>query len=139
MHDATLTLYFDGRCPFCFAEMQRLRRWNKAGHLQFVDIAQPDFDPTPLGVTMVALNRELHSKTADGRILVGIDSMLIAYTLVGRGWLVFPLRVSLLRPLLANLYRLFARHRYRISRWLRYKEPLQCHDGVCHAGNPFLK
>jgi hypothetical protein len=37
---------------------------------------------------MAALNRESHARTADGGLLVGIDSLLAAYTLVGRAWLV---------------------------------------------------
>lgn len=139
MRVAELTLFFDGRCHFCCAEIRRLRRWDKAGHLHFVDIAQPDFDPAALGLDLAALNRELHSRTAHGQLLVGIDSMLAAYTLVGRGWLVLPLRVRALRPLLANLYRLFARHRYRISHWLGYKTAPHCRDGICRADNPFLK
>ena len=140
-----LTLYFDGRCPFCAKEMRRLQHWNQAGRLAFVDIAQPGFDPSPLGVDLAALNRELHSTTGDGRLLVGIDSMLAAYTLVGRGWLVWPLRVRMLRPVLAACYRWFARHRYLISERLGYRLPSEtraggeCHGGVCDAGGPFLK
>lgn len=133
-----LTLFYDGHCPFCAAEMARLRRWNKLGRLGFVDIAEPDFDPAPLGVDMAALDRELHSLTADGKLLVGIDSMLAAYTLVDRGWMVCPLRMRLFRPLLANAYRVFARNRYRISRWMGYRPIADCAGAVCRPGNPFL-
>lgn len=134
-----LTLYYDGNCPFCLAEMHRLMRWNRAGRLGFVDISAPDFDPAPLGVDMAALDRELHGSTADGRLLVGIDSMLAAYTLVGRAWIVLPLRVRVLRPLLASLYRGFARNRYRFSRWMGYKSARQCEGGVCQPVNPFFR
>ena len=71
-----LTLYFDGQCPFCAAEMRRLHSWDRAGRLRFVDIAEPGFDPGPLGVSLAALNRELHSWTSSGQRLVGIDSMI---------------------------------------------------------------
>lgn len=134
-----LTLYYDGNCPFCLAEMRRLMGWNSAGRLGFVDISMPDFDPELLGVDMAALDRELHSRTADGRLLVGIDSMLTAYTLVGRAWIVLPLRVRVLRPLLACLYRGFARNRYRLSRWMGYKPVSQCESGVCQPVNPFFR
>lgn len=136
---AELTLYYDGNCPFCLAEMRRLMRWNRAGRLDFVDISTADFDPAPLGVDMAALDRELHSRTADGRLLVGIDSMLAAYTLAGRAWLVLPLRVRILRPLLAGLYRGFARNRYRFSRWMGYKPAGHCEKGVCQPVNPFFR
>ncbi|MFC5473062.1 thiol-disulfide oxidoreductase DCC family protein [Paraherbaspirillum soli] len=139
MSTPELTLFFDGNCPFCAAEMRRLRHWDKAARLGFVDVALPGFDPAPLGVDMAALNRELHSQTAAGRMLVGIDSLLAAYTLVGRGWMVLPLRIRVLRPLLSGLYRLFARNRYRLSRWMGYKTAPACSEGVCEVGNPFFK
>ncbi len=134
-----LTLYFDGYCPFCAAEMQRLRRWDAAGRLGFIDISEPDFDPTPLGVDLAALDRALHSMTAAGSLLVGLDSILAAYTLVGRGWLVMPLRIPLLRPLLARFYLWFARNRYRFSRWIGYRPISQCENGACQPINPFFR
>jgi predicted DCC family thiol-disulfide oxidoreductase YuxK len=136
---AALTLYFDGACPFCVKSMRQLMRWDRAGRLAFVDIAAPGFDPAPLGVEMAALNREVHGLTAEGAVIAGIDTMLAAYTLAGRGWLVWPLRVRLLRPALAGSYRWFARHRYAISRRLGMRLPDACSDGVCGIGNPFMK
>lgn len=115
---SALTLYFDSACPFCRREMQRLQRWDHAGRLAFIDMSLPGFDPAPLGVTLAAMNAELHGLRADGAMLVGTDAILEAYTLAGRPWLVWPLRVRLLRPMLAGAYRAFARNRYRISRWL---------------------
>ncbi|OEZ60141.1 hypothetical protein [Duganella sp. HH105] len=44
-----------------------------------------------------------------------------------------PLRVRMLRPLLAALYRGFARNRYRISGWLGRPA---CADGVCAYKHP---
>jgi predicted DCC family thiol-disulfide oxidoreductase YuxK len=136
---AVLTLYFDGRCPFCVKSMHQLTAWNTAGHLAFVDIAAPGFEPSPLRVDMAALNRELHGRTREGKVIAGIDTMLAAYTLVGRGWLVWPLRVRLLRPALAASYRWFARHRYAISKRLGYRLPVACDGDTCAIGNPFLK
>ena len=137
MNATAPTLYFDGQCPFCLAEMTRLRGSDKLARLAFVDIAQPDFDPAFLGVDMTALNRELHSRTEAGEVLVGIDSLLAAYTLIGKGWRVLPLRVTFLRPPLAYLYRTFARNRYRISAVMGYKPLRSCTDGVCSTRHPF--
>lgn len=137
--NAELTLYYDGRCPFCATEMARLQSWNGAGRLAFVDIAAAGFDPLPLGLDMAALNRESHARTADGALLVGIDSLLAAYTLVGRAWLVWPLRVRFLRPVLGFAYRGFAHHRYTMSRWLGYRLPPRCEDGACALKHPFAQ
>jgi predicted DCC family thiol-disulfide oxidoreductase YuxK len=135
---AVLTLYYDGQCAFCTREMMRLAGWDIREALAFVDIAQPGFDPAPLGLSMDDLNREMASRTAQGQVRVGVDSMLAAYTLVGKGYLVWPLRVPGLRQVLTLLYRLFARHRYSMSKLLGYKMP-DCTDGVCGVGNPFLR
>jgi predicted DCC family thiol-disulfide oxidoreductase YuxK len=134
MSGAELTLYYDGRCGFCRTEMSRLRRWDGAGRLRFTDIAAPDFSPLPVGASMQALNTEMHALSADGRLLVGIDSLLAAYTLVGRGWMVAPLRWRALRPVFSAMYRSFARNRYLISRLLGRSV---CADGVCTGRHPF--
>ena len=84
------------------------------------------------------LNREMASQTALGHVLIGVDSMLAAYALVGKGYLVWPLRVPGLRQVLTVLYRLFARHRYTMSKLLGYRMP-DCADGICGIGNPFLR
>lgn len=135
----TLTLYYDRRCPFCVSSMARLRGWDTAARLAFVDIAAAGFDPAPLGVTLDALNRELHATAADGTLLVGIDSMLAAYTLAGQGWRVRLLRIRPLRPMLAALYRGFARRRYRFSRWFGHRLPAACDGATCTIGGPFIK
>jgi predicted DCC family thiol-disulfide oxidoreductase YuxK len=128
-----LTIYYDGHCAICRNEVARLQRWDKAGRLAYADIAEPDFLP-PAGIEMKALHTEMHALAADGRMLVGIDSLLAAYTLVGRGWMVAPLRVAVLRPVFSALYRSFARNRYRISAWLGVSA---CADGVCANKHPF--
>lgn len=138
MNAPALTLFYDGNCPFCSAEMNRLQHWNAAKKLAFINIADPDFDPAALGVDMAALDRELHSQKPSGEILVGIDSMLAAYTLVGKSFLVLPLRIKLLRPVLTLLYQKFARNRYRLSKLMGYQKIPQCEDGVCKRVHPFF-
>ncbi len=139
MTPAELTLYYDGKCPFCAAGMKRLGELDKAGKLAFVDIALPGFDPAHLNASMDQLNLEIYSLTAEGKALVGVDSLLAAYTLAGKGWRVWPLRVPVLRTILSFLYRAFARNRYTMSRLLGYKARPACEDGVCFHGNPFFK
>ena len=134
-----LTLYYDGKCPFCANGMQQLGQWDKAGKLAFIDIAMDGFDPAPLNASMAQLNLEIYSQRADGKVLIGVDSLLAAYTLAGQGWRVWPLRVPGLRAVLAALYRAFARNRYTMSRLLGYKAPPTCENGVCFHGNPFFK
>lgn len=130
MQTTSLTLYIDGNCPLCVAEVKRLREWDRQGKLAFVDIAQPCFDPSALGVELAELNRQIHAWTADGRCLVGIDTMVAAYTQVGKGWMVAPLRVRMLRPFFRAAYSVFARHRMLLSRWAGVKHA-ECTTQTC--------
>ncbi|TDA43037.1 thiol-disulfide oxidoreductase DCC family protein [Burkholderia pyrrocinia] len=134
MDSSELVLYFDGRCPLCVAEIRRLAAWNTRHRLAFVDIAEPGFDPAPLGVDLPALNRELHARLPDGRMLTGMDSILAAYTLVGRRWLVWPLRVPAMRDAFAPLYRRIARNRHAVSSWLGYHAEAHCEGPACRIG-----
>jgi predicted DCC family thiol-disulfide oxidoreductase YuxK len=115
--------------------MERLRRWDTGKRLGLVDITRAGVDPAALGVDMAALNRELHGTTRDGAVLVGIDAILAAYTLVGRGWLVWPLRVRPLRPVLVRGYHWLARNRHRVSRVLGYRSASPCDGAACGVGH----
>lgn len=130
MDTPALTLYFDGKCPFCRAGMARLAGWDTHRRLDFVDISAPAFDAAVLGVDMASVNRELYARAADGALLTGVQAIVAAYRLVGQGWRVAWMRFVLLRRLMSALYLLFARHRYFFSTLLGYRAPA-CVDGVC--------
>lgn len=134
MSSSELILYFDGRCPLCTAEIRRLGARDTRHRLAFVDIAEPGFDPAPLGVDLSALNRELHARLPDGRMLTGMDSIVAAYALVGRRGLVWLLRAPAVRDAFAPLYRRLARNRYVVSRWLGYHAEAHCDAQACGIG-----
>jgi len=131
MDSSELVLYFDGRCPLCAAQIRRLGARDTRQRLAFVDIAGPGFDPSPLGVDLPALNRELHARLPDGRMLTGVESILAAHALTGRRWLVRLLRVPVVRSALAPLYRRFARNRHAVSRRLGYHAEAPCDGAAC--------
>ena len=39
-----LTLFYDGFCPLCVAEMTKLKAYDKGGNLNLEDLKQLDFD-----------------------------------------------------------------------------------------------
>ncbi|MBR8235195.1 DUF393 domain-containing protein [Burkholderia sp. AU42008] len=134
MDACELVLYFDGRCSLCVAEIRRLDARDARHRLAFVDIAEPGFDPAPLGVDLPALNRELHARLPDGRMLTGIDGIAAAHALVGRRGFAWLLRVPAMRAVFAPLYRRLARNRYAVSRWLGYRAQACCEGGACSIG-----
>lgn len=110
-----LTLFFDGACPLCRLEMDRLRERDALHRLAFIDIAQAGFDPAPWGATRADMQALIHAAQPDGTLLIGIDALHQAYTAVGLGHWTLPTTLPRLRPLLTRAYALFARRRYQTS------------------------
>ena len=138
-----LTLYYDGACPLCLAEMRNLMLRNERDQrLRFVDIAGPGF-VVPQGVAREALAQTLHAQAPDGRWLRGVDTFVAMYEAVGVSWVARSLSSPALRPLAEHLYPWVARHRRLFPRWLAhmvFETALRraarqavpaCADGVC--------
>lgn len=112
-----LTLFFDDTCPFCRAEMARLRRWDTQGRLSFIDCAGPDFCAADHGFTQAAVMRELHGITSEGAVLRGLAAIRRAYALTRYGWLWKITAWPLLNTRFDRFYLWFARNRQAISRY----------------------
>ncbi|MFM8899347.1 MAG: thiol-disulfide oxidoreductase DCC family protein [Burkholderiales bacterium] len=110
-----LTLLYDAACPVCSLEMDHLRQRDTAGRLVFVNINEPGFDPRRYGATLAEMNAVIHGVQPDGSLLHGVEVLRLAYAAVGLGWVMRPTGWPLLRPAFDLGYRLFARHRMRIS------------------------
>jgi predicted DCC family thiol-disulfide oxidoreductase YuxK len=111
-----LTLLYDAACPVCSLEMDHLRERNEAGHLRFVDISAPGFDPAPYGASLADMDAEIHALTGDGRLMRGVQVLRLAYEAVGLGWVMRPVGWGPLRGVAERAYRVFARHRRPLSR-----------------------
>ena len=112
-----LTLLFDSACPMCRTEMASLRTRDVSGRLRFADIHATGFAP-PAGTTRTALLEAIHGVTADGRVVVGVEALRLAYAVVGLGWLAAPTAWPLLRGPADRAYRWVARHRLAMPAWL---------------------
>jgi len=110
-----LTLFYDAQCPVCALEMDHLRQRCTDGSLRFVDISAPGFDASRVGLTHAALDAEIHAIRADGSMLKGVEVLRLAYAAAGLGWVLRPTGWAPLRPAFDWGYRVFARHRRRIS------------------------
>lgn len=104
------TLYYDGHCSLCNREMARLAALKDDG-LRLQDIHSiTDFDALPDKDTLL---RNLHLKTAQGRILTGVDANVAAWQATRYGRLFRWMRWPLIRPLADAVYRIWALWRYR--------------------------
>jgi len=64
------TVYFDGSCPLCKAEIDYYRKKDQAGALSFVDISEA-CAVTPQGITRQRAMERFHVCASDGRVLSG--------------------------------------------------------------------
>lgn len=120
-----LTLFYDGKCPFCLAEINKLKQLDQQHKINFIDIFSNQFSEYNQITTTQALSK-LHGITANNQIITALDVAVKAWQLVGYGAWVAPLTWPPLRPVANLFYRLFLLIRKPLTR-LFYPE-LTCND-----------
>ncbi|MGU3416847.1 thiol-disulfide oxidoreductase DCC family protein [Methylobacterium sp. D54C] len=121
--DGRLSVYYDGGCPLCRAEIDQYRRCAGADRLAFVDVGS-GAPESALGADLDRARalRRFHVRTADGQLISGAAAFARLWrTLPGWRWLgrLVDLRVLGVRPILpvAELaYRLSLPLRPRLAR-----------------------
>ena len=113
-----VTIFYDGFCPLCVAEMRHLKRKDKHQHINFEDIQASDFQQRYPELNWASLNARIHVLLPSGDMVTGLDATHAVWQVVGMGWLYAPLRWPVIRWFADHAYNLFAKHRYRISYWL---------------------
>ena len=117
MHDETeLTLYYDGQCPLCQAEIHFLQSRNSERKLGFVDVTESNFETDAHHISCEAAMAQIHGRLANGQVMVGVPVFARAYQLVQLPVLAWVLSRPWLQPLLTPAYGLFARHRPTLSK-----------------------
>lgn len=110
------TIYFDGGCPLCRAEIGHYRRRDQDRELRFVDVSECGARP-PDGVSRQGALERFHVRARDGRVLSGAAAFVEVWTHVP-GWR-WAARVATLPGASAGLefgYRMLLPLRPRISR-----------------------
>ena len=109
-----MTVFFDGACPLCAAEIHMLAARNRRQLLRFVDLGQPGAE-LPCTVVCSQAMDNIHAVLDDGRTLVGVPVFAEAYRRADLPLLAWLISRPWLRWLLVPAYALFARHRAGIS------------------------
>ena len=77
------TVYFDGSCSLCRAEIGYYRRKDQDRALCFVDISETGAVP-PDGITKERAMRRFHVRASDGRLLSGAAAFVEVWTRLPR-------------------------------------------------------
>ena len=111
-----LTLFYDGACPLCQAEILFLSGRNQAGLLNFVDINSKAYDPLKVGVSCEEALAAMYGQYADGTLINGVTVFPEAYRRADLPRLAWIFSRKSMQPVLKMGYRFFAKNRHAISR-----------------------
>ena len=111
-----LTLFYDGACPLCQAEILFLSRRNQAGLLDFVDINSERFDPAKIGISCNQALSAMYGQYDNGVLIQGVTVFPEAYRRANLPFLAWIFSRESLQAILQVAYRFFAKNRHAISR-----------------------
>ena len=77
------TVYFDGSCPLCRAEIGYYQRKDQDRTLCFVDISESGA-VSPDGITQERAMKRFHVRASDGRVLSGAAAFVEVWTRLPR-------------------------------------------------------
>ena len=117
-----LTVYFDGSCPLCRAEVSYYRSQDGAGTISFLDVSASECALEP-GLTRSQAMQRFHVRRSDGAMVSGAAAFVALWSALPRWRRLAHLasRPGILR-LLEAAYRLFLPMRPRVSKafgWLQ--------------------
>lgn len=117
--DAPTYILYDGNCPLCVRKKEILLQRDKQKRLHFIDIRSPSFSPKKYSRTPEILEQQIHAILPDGTLAARMEAIRAAYRAIGLGWLIAPTGWPVLRPMFDHLYTFIARHRMKLSRWMK--------------------
>lgn len=113
-----LTLFYDGACPLCQAEILFLSGRNHANLLEFIDINSEKYDALKVGVSCEQALAAMYGQYADGTLINGPAVFPEAYRRANLPTLAWLFSRKTVQPALQMGYQFFAKNRHAISKVL---------------------
>jgi predicted DCC family thiol-disulfide oxidoreductase YuxK len=134
MKDNTLTIFYDGNCPLCCLEMQKLKRHDSNNMIVLENLHQENFSTLFPEINSNDALEILHGQY-QGKTLFALDVTHRAWTLVGKGILVAPLKFPIIKQLAHICYLFIAKYRQAISSFVYKRFGIgikNCNKGICY-------
>ena len=107
-----ITIFYDGACGMCVAQMDKFRARDREKRLNFVDISSPEFKPESLGIDPKLAQKYIYARDSGGQIVRGVDAFIWLW--LATDYYFLPRLVDLpgIKQMGRFFYRLVSRSRY---------------------------
>ena len=109
-----LTIFYDGDCPLCLAEIHFLKQHNQRGLLLFKSLQQLDAANADINCDLAL--RTIRDKLGENGIIVGPEVFYEACKRTDLRFVNYLFSLKLFRYIKAKFYVLFAKYRHQISK-----------------------
>ena len=113
-----VVVYYDGDCPMCRWEVDKLQARVPGDRVKAVDIQALDFNKPDDVLDKDELMARLHVRTAEGELLTAMDASRAYYRACGLERFAALTEKPVFRPMFGIGYWLFARTRLPLGRWI---------------------
>ncbi len=119
-----VTCFHDGECPICNIEINAMKKLDKAGNINWVDITQDKAALAKAGLTYKQTMDRMHVIDENQQLQSGVLGFLQVWKQLPYYRRAVPIieNVPLLLPLLEFCYRIFARYRLPLTGKKQIKE-----------------
>lgn len=134
-------VYYDDKCPICQSEIEHFYQ-KFPDRISPLPISTAMDELTKAGINEIDALTYLHAKDETGKIHQGMEAVRLLYRTC-ESKLAVAFDLPMVYQMSNLIYPLFARHRYKIPKWISYAifgKPqsilnTKCDNGVCHI-NP---
>ncbi|MFZ1415607.1 MAG: DUF393 domain-containing protein [Defluviicoccus sp.] len=113
---SSVTVFYDGACPLCAAEIGFYRRRRGADRVGWVDVSACPAENVAAGLTRDQALKRFHVQDADGRLISGGQAFAVLWTaLPGYSWIGKLFRLKPFRWAIDRAYDGFLKWRPRLQ------------------------
>ena len=110
-----LSIFFDGECPICRREINLMKILDRKDRLRFIDFSKTSYHAREQGLNPCDLERVIHARWSDGRIITGVEVFREMWEGVGFTFLARMSRLPFMNGILVRAYSWFAKNRLRLT------------------------